>query len=269
MATPVAWKGYRARNGIFYRIEGDGEPLLMLHGIFVSGAMFNPLIALLRDRYRMLIPDLRGHGHSSDLPGPYDVPALATDLDGVLAEAGFDQCAVMGYSHGGAVAQQFARTRPAKVARIMLACTYARNASTLKERIECEVFAGLLYVLSPAALAKLIFRPSRPTPAGPIGLTREQALWMRSVMAANPTRTMRGALRGLITFDSRPWLHEIAAPTLVVAGTDDRAVPRYHYETLVDGIPNARGRLVERADHTLVWTHTRELADLMRAWGKT
>jgi len=38
----------------------------------------------------------------------------------------------------------------------MLACTYARNASTLKERIECEVFAGLLYVLSPAAIAKLI-----------------------------------------------------------------------------------------------------------------
>src|SRR5436190_5770396 len=118
MATPVAWKGYRAANGIFYRVEGEGEPLLLLHGIFVSGEMFDPLIALLRDSYRMLIPDLRGHGHSGDLPGPYDVPALAADLDGVLREAGVDRCAVMGYSHGGAVAQQFAHTRPATVARL-------------------------------------------------------------------------------------------------------------------------------------------------------
>ena len=53
---------------------------------------------------------------------------------------------------------------------------------------------------------------------------------------------------------------------LVVAGTHDRAVPRHHYDTLLGGIPGASGRLVDRADHTLAWTHTRELADLMRAW---
>jgi 3-oxoadipate enol-lactonase len=259
-------RAHRAANGIFYRVEGDGEPLLMLHCIFVSGEMFDPLIALLRDRYRMLIPDLRGHGRSGDLPGPYDVQALAADLDAVLREAGVERCAVMGYSHGGAVAQQFAHARAASVARLMLACTYACNASTVKERIECEVFAGLLYVLSPATIAKLIFRPSKPKPTGPIGLTPSQAMWMRQVMAANNLRAMHGALRGLITFDSRPWLNEIDVPTLVVAGADDRAVPRHHYETLLSGIPAAKGRLVERADHTLVWTHTRELADVMRGW---
>ena len=45
--------------------------------------MFDPLVALLRDRFRMLIPDLRGHGKSSDSDGPFDVPALAGDLDTV------------------------------------------------------------------------------------------------------------------------------------------------------------------------------------------
>jgi alpha/beta hydrolase family protein len=85
--------------------------------------MFDPLIVLLRHRFRMLVPNLRGHERSGDLDGPCNVQALASDLDVVLAEAGFDRCAVMGYSHGGAVAQQ------------ILACTYACNVSTLRERV--------------------------------------------------------------------------------------------------------------------------------------
>jgi 3-oxoadipate enol-lactonase len=81
-----------------------------------AGAMFDPLIELLKDQFRMLIPDLRGHGKSGDLNGPYDVAALAADLDILLVEARFNRCAVMGYSHGGAIAQQLAHTRPAVVA---------------------------------------------------------------------------------------------------------------------------------------------------------
>jgi 3-oxoadipate enol-lactonase len=258
-------KDYRASNGIFYRIEGEGEPLLLLHGVLVSGAMFDPLVALLQDRFRMLIPDLRGHGKSGGLGGPYDVPALAADLDTVLTEAHFNRCTVMGYSHGGAVAQQLAHTRPDVVGKLILGCTYACNAATFRERLEGQVFAALLGVFNPGTLGKLIMRPSKPMPTGAIGLTQEHADWLRSIIAANRAPAMRGAVRGLVAFDSRPWLHEITAPTLVVGGTHDHAVPRHHFDTLASGIRGATGRLVDRAGHTLVWTHTRELADLMRA----
>ena len=54
---------------------------------------------------------------------------------------------------------------------------------------------------------------------------------------------MRGAVTGLLTFDSRLWLGEIGAPTLVVGGTHDEAVPWHHYDALVSGIPGATGRL--------------------------
>ena len=265
MSTLATSKEYRASNGIFFRIEGDGEPLLLLHGVMAAGAMFDPLIELLRDRFRMLIPDLRGHGKSGDLDGPYDVAVLASDLDIVLVEARFDRCAVMGYSHGGAVAQQLTHTRPAAVSKLMLACTYACNVSTLREQLECGMFLTLLRFFSPGTLAKLILQPSKPKPTGVIGLTREQAEWMQSILAANRAPAMRGAVRGLITFDSRPWLKEIRAPTVVVAGTHDNAVPRHHFNTLVSGIPGAIGRLVDRAGHTLLWTHTRELADIICA----
>jgi pimeloyl-ACP methyl ester carboxylesterase len=63
--------------------------------LMVSGAMFDPLIGLLRDRFGMLVPDLRDHGKSGDLNGPYDVTTLAANLDIVLAEAGFDRAVVI------------------------------------------------------------------------------------------------------------------------------------------------------------------------------
>ena len=114
----------RASNGIFFKVVGEGEPLLLLHGVMATGEMFDPLVPLLKSGFRMLIPDLRGHGKSGELPGPYDVPALAADLDAVIAEAGFERCAVLGYSHGGAVAQQLAHAKPESLRRMMLACTY-------------------------------------------------------------------------------------------------------------------------------------------------
>ena len=258
-------KENRASNGIFYRVEGEGEPLLLLHGLMVAGAMFDPLVAILRDRFRMLIPDLRGHEKGDNLDGPCDVAALAADLDTVLAEARFNRLTVMGYSHGGTVAQQLARTRPAVVSKLVLGCAYACNASTFREQLECELFAALLRIFSPGALSQLILRPSNPKPTGAIGLRGKQAEWMRSIMSANRAPAMRGAVRDLISFDSRAWLKEIAAPTLVVGGSHDHAVPRHHFDMLVNGIPGAAGRLFDHAGHALVWTHTRELADLVRS----
>jgi 3-oxoadipate enol-lactonase len=228
-----------------------------------TGQMFDPLLPYLQNEFRMLIPDLRGHGKSGDLPGPYDVPALASDLDMVMAEAGFERGTVLGYSHGGAVAQQLAHTNPARVSRLMFVCTYACNVATFRERIEASVFQLLLTIFSPGTLANLIIQPSKPKPTGAVGLSSEQAHWLRAILAANRAEPMRGAIRGLATFDSRTWLKDKIS-TLVVGGTHDTAVPQYHFDTLVNGIPEARGRLIERAGHTLIWTHTRELAEIIR-----
>lgn len=127
-----------------------------------------------------------------------------------------------------------------------------------------EFVFGLLTLFSPRTFANLLIHASKLKPAGPIGLDKTQAVWLRAIMAANRSAPMRGAAGGLISFDSRPWLREIAAPTVVVGGTDDVAVPRHHFDTLVGGIPDARGVLVERAGHALAWTHTRELAEIIK-----
>jgi pimeloyl-ACP methyl ester carboxylesterase len=270
MPTPgAATEDFRAPNGLFYRTIGRGEPLLLLHGLMVGGAMFDPLVEWLRTDFRMIIPDLRGHGRSGDLPGPYDVAALAGDLDAVLRHAGADRCSVLGYSHGGAVAQQLAHSQPAMVERMMLVCTYACNASTPRERVEASVLQLLLRALTPGMLGQLIVRLARPGPGGEVAMDPARAVWLAALMGANRAAPMRAAARGLVTFDSRPWLADIDVPTVVVGGAHDSGVPRHHFDTLVKGIAGARGLLVERAGHTLIWTHTREFADIVRGLWKS
>lgn len=253
---------YRAPNGIFYKVTGDGDPLLLLHGLMANGRMFDPLVELLQGKFLMIIPDLRGHGQSGDLPGPYDVPSLTADLDAVLEHAGVESCALLGYSHGGAVAQQLAHTRRGSVERMMLVCTYACNVATLRERIEASILQMLLTLFTPRTLANLIVRPSKS--GSEIGLNETQVDWLRALVGTNRAAPIRAAARGLITFDSRPWLGEIRVPTVVVGGTHDIGVPQHHFDALVNGIPGARGILVGRAGHTLLWTHTRELAEIVQ-----
>ena len=130
--------------------------------------------------------------------------------------------------------------------------------------MEASVFLTLLTLFTPRMLANLVVQPSKPKPAGEIGLNKTQVDWLRALMATNRAPPMRGAVRGMVTFDSRPWLGEIRVPTLVVGGTHDTAVPQYHFDQLVNGIPGARGLLVERAGHPLIWTHTRDFAEIVQ-----
>jgi 3-oxoadipate enol-lactonase len=251
-----------APNALYYRVTGRGRPLVLLHGLMASGAMFDPLVDLLRDDFRMLIPDLRGHGRSAEMGGPYDPATMAGDLKSVMAEAGFARANLLGYSHGGAVAQELARVQPQAIAKLFLVCTYACNVATLREYAEGLAMVSLLSVVSPRTVAGVMLWLGRSAMPG---MTAEKTAWMTGIIGANDRKKMRAAAKGLITFDSRPWLKDISVPTVVIAGAEDTAVPAHHFRTLVSGIPAAQGTLVQGAGHTLLWTHTEELAGLVRA----
>jgi pimeloyl-ACP methyl ester carboxylesterase len=186
---------------------------------------------------------------------------MARDVVRVMDETGFQRGLVLGYSHGGTVAQELARARPQAVAGMFLTCTYACNVVTLRERIEGLMLLAVHTVVGPPVLARVIVRQ------GPAlgGMTAEQVAWLRGVIGKNGRRQMRGAVRdGLLGFDSRRWLKDIAVPTLVIGGGADRAVPRQHFDMLISSIPGALGRYIHGASHTLIWTHTSQLANIIR-----
>ncbi len=99
---------------------GDGVPLLALHGLASTAHWYDIVAPLLRDRYRIIAPDQRGHGQTTSAPSGYDWQTLSEDLTGLLDHVGLDQVAVMGHSWGGNVATNFAANFPSRVTRLIM-----------------------------------------------------------------------------------------------------------------------------------------------------
>jgi 3-oxoadipate enol-lactonase len=242
---------------LFVQQFGSGAPLMLIHGLMVTGEMFRPVIEPLSQYYRLIVPDLRGHGRSGHLPAPYTVAQLASDLAQVLDALGVESTHVLGYSHG-AVAQQFALDYPARVRSLTLACTYAYNMLSRRERVEGALLPWIIRVLGVRRTAALIIAIS-----GTVRVSRmppETVRWLREMMASNDTAKMVAATRAMLAFDSRGHLGEIQTPTLVIAGSQDTAVPMHHARMLANGIKGAQLRVVEGAGHALIWAHPDDLA---------
>jgi 3-oxoadipate enol-lactonase len=110
-------------NGIklVYREEGDPDApaLVLLHGRTADHHDWNGITQHLAKRYRVLVPDLRGHG-ASDRPGTYPIPEMAEDVAGLLEVLGVDRAVVVGHSLGGMVAYHLAMNHPARVSRLVI-----------------------------------------------------------------------------------------------------------------------------------------------------
>jgi len=245
---------------LYFAERGAGPPLLLVHGLMVTGDMFEPVVARFADRHRVIVPDLRGHGRSRGLPPPYTARQLAADLSRLLDHLGIGATAVLGYSQGGAIAQQLVLDHPTRCDRLVLACTYAFNMATTREQLEGHVLPFLVRVLGTRRVANVVVSQ------GAKELGRDRAAWLAGLMADQDRQRMVAAWKAAMAFDSRQRLADIACPTLVIAGSNDHAVPMHHAAMLHHGIPRSQLAVVDGATHTLIWTHPDELVRLTEAF---
>jgi 3-oxoadipate enol-lactonase len=236
---------------LYFTERGSGPPLLLVHGLMVTGEMFEPVIGHFATRHRVIVPDLRGHGRSRRLPPPYTATHLAADLARLLDHLDIDSTAVLGYSQGGAIAQQLVLDHPEHCDRLVLACTYAFNMATPREWLEGHLAPLLIRLLSLRRFAKFISQATKQ-------LNTERAGWLAGLIADQDQKLMLTAWRETMAFDSRKRLVEIRCPTLVIAGSNDQGVPIHHAHMLHDGIPDSQLVIIDGADHALIWTHTDE-----------
>ena len=237
---------------LYFTERGSGPPLLLIHGLMVTGDMFQPVMADLATRHRVIVPDLRGHGRSRGLGPPYTVARLAADLSRLLDHLNIGSAAVLGYSQGGTVAQQLALDDPERCGRLVLACTYAFNMASFRERLEGLVLPQAIRILGPARVAGLLISQVKEE------LGKERAAWLAGMMAEQDRSMMITAMKETLAFDSRRRLAEISCPTLIIAGSRDRGVPIHHAMMLQDGIPTSQMVIITDAGHQLLWTHTEE-----------
>jgi pimeloyl-ACP methyl ester carboxylesterase len=236
---------------------GSGPPLLLIHGLMATGAMFEPVLARLSSRHRVILPDLRGCGRSRSLPPPYSTAHLADDLSHLLDHLGIRSVAVLGYSQGGAVAQQFVLDHPERCDRLVLACTYAFNMATVREKLEGHLVPILLAIFGMRRFVRLVLAQGlkRVPPA--------RAASVAEMIASQDKRVTIEAWRAAMAFDSRSRLREIRCPTLIVAGSADQAVPMHHARMLQQGIAGSSLAVIEGGDHALMWACPEKLLEIV------
>ena len=99
---------------------GDGPPILALHGLASTGHWYELIAALLSNEYRIIAPDQRGHGKTTQAESGYDWPTLASDAAGLMDSLDIDQASVLGHSWGGHVASSLAANRPERVNKLVM-----------------------------------------------------------------------------------------------------------------------------------------------------
>ncbi|HTD13855.1 MAG TPA: alpha/beta hydrolase [Chthoniobacterales bacterium] len=242
---------------VYFTEQGAGPPLLLVHGLLVTGEMFEPVIEHFAARRRVIVPDLRGHGRSRGLGPPYTITRLASDLSCLLDHLGIESTAVLGYSMGGAIAQQLFLDRPKRCNRLVLACSYAFKMATFRERLDAALVPILLNIIGMRRFAKFVLSQ------GTKQLGKERAEWVAGLIANQDRKLMVSAWRAAIAFDSRPRLADIKCPTLVVAASNDHTVPLHHAKMLHDGITSSQLVIIDGANHALIWTRPDELLQVV------
>jgi pimeloyl-ACP methyl ester carboxylesterase len=117
-------------NGINinYRIEGSGEPLVMIMGVASNLKAWYFQTRVLKKQFQLITFDNRGCGESDKITEPYSIRTMADDTAGLMNHLGIEKAHVLGISMGGMIAQELAINYPEKVNKLILGCTCAKRS---------------------------------------------------------------------------------------------------------------------------------------------
>ena len=230
-------------TSISFKRSGEGPPLLLLHGAEADHSMFDAFGAALAPHFTVIAYDQRDSGGTRNAPAPYGLSELADDLAALIAALGFARAHVFGTSFGGAIAQVAAIRHPPCIDRLLLASTFRVGVSVASINPEgFPKFAGLRARLpeSLPAFAEYFFPPSYIA-------THPQAL---SIFTGNKRDAGQRERRGAVLAQPvEVALGAITAPTLVLAGSEDRLIPPAHTLSLAREIAGARTALIQGVGH--------------------
>ncbi|MDA8307855.1 MAG: 3-oxoadipate enol-lactonase [Deltaproteobacteria bacterium] len=208
---------------IHYEIEGpEGSPFVTLsHSLASSLELWDLQVPVLRDKFRVLRYDTRGHGSSSAPTGPYSVEMLAADLIGLLDRLEIERTHFVGISMGGMIGQVLACRYAERIGRLVLSnttCRVAPEAAPLwEERIRTAETEGM-EALAPDILNRWLsdqFRRNQP----------ELTDMIRHMIVSTPVSGYVGCSQAIGAFDVSSELSKVTAPTLIIAGRMDESTP--------------------------------------------
>ncbi len=244
-----AEQAYKTINGftLFYREQGKGIPLLLIHGFPLTGNIWDPQIDALSARARVIVPDLRGFGKSEVTEGTYFMELFAHDLKGLLDALGIEKAVLAGISMGGYIAFAFYRLFPSSVRALVLLDTKAGADSEegKKGRMNLAQRArhGEMDTIADEWAGRLFAPSTLKTKPDVVRAVKD------GVFRTSPETIANASLGMMERQDSTPLLGEIACPVLIIVGEEDMLAPVQEAKSMASQIKNARVEVVKGAGH--------------------
>ncbi len=229
---------------LYCEAQGDGEPVLFIHGFPLTGEMWRETAERLSDRWRCIVPDLRGHGQSAASPAA-SMARYADDLVAVLDKlCEWRPVTVVGLSMGGYIAFEFFRRHRGRI-RALVLCDTRANADTPEAAAQRKTTAQNVLqegsrVVADAMIDKLFSPNTSPS---------IKQRW-HDLMSKNPPAGVAAALGAMAARpDSTPTLSKIDCPALLIVGREDAITPVAQTEEMKQAIRAATIEIVEGAGH--------------------
>jgi 3-oxoadipate enol-lactonase/4-carboxymuconolactone decarboxylase len=231
-------------NGLNLHVQIEGPqgaaPLLLLHSLGTSLHVWDAQAVRLARRFRLIRPDLRGHGLSGVTPGPYSMDLLAADMLALLDALGVASAHVAGLSIGGMVAQAMAHAAPGRVASLVLCDTAMAipPAHLWHERAATARRTGMAPLVEPV-LARWVTAGFAASPA---------AEGLRAMLRRTDPEGYAAAAEAIAGADLTAATARLSLPALVIVGAQDQATPVASAEALARAL-GARLVVLENAAH--------------------
>ena len=227
---------------------GEGRALVLLHGLTATHANWEATIPAFADRWRVIAPDLPGHGRSGKPDAPYSIDFYAGVIRSLGRELGVPEAVVIGNSLGGQIALELAISYPRWTRALVLAApagAFTAPVQALRWAVGAAARPEVLRVALPWAFERCVYDPSLP-----FCEERRRLLAERLAHEDYPSfaRAIARSLRGALAAARQP-VERVFQPTLVVWGREDRMVGVAGSRRLMRALPHARLTVLERCGH--------------------
>ncbi len=247
---------------IFYEVLGSGPPVVLLHPFPANHNLWKPAAQALTTRYRVILPDLRGHGESGVGDGPATMEKHTADIARVLDHEEVRRAAFVGVSIGGYVLFEFWRKYRARVDALVLCNTKAQadtpearavrlQAATFVLERGTELFFGSM-------IPKLMGKSTRDTRPD---LVEGALRMMRTMSPEDVAMVQRGMAERQDSVDT---LKTINVPTMLVTGGEDILTGVGEAELMRQNISGSQIKVVAKAGHYSPWEQPEEVGKLLR-----
>lgn len=238
-----------AGTDVFYEILGQGPPVMLVSGLAGVASYWEPNVAELARHHTVLRYDHRGTGRSTRSEQAYSIELLAEDLLGLMDKLGLERASLIGHSTGGAIGQVLASKFPERIEKLVLYATWATLCPQMKMCMDLR--QTVLRAEGPAAFHRaspLFLYPPRYVCEAWDRIERDLEI---SVSNSTTPTILDARIDAVTSFDGRPYLEGIAAPTMVLVAEDDILTPKLVSEELHEAIRGAELKVLSYGAHAV------------------